>query len=403
MNERMNRTVTLPRRPLGRTGLEVSILGFGCMRLPVERPSGLATDPFDPAKRVDAAAATALIREAHARGVNYFDTAWPYHGGQSEVVLGAAVSPFRDEVLLATKSPVWMVQAHGDFDRLLDEQLRRLDTDRVDVYLLHALNRTVWPHLKETGFASFLDRVRRDGRARHVGFSFHDDLETFRDILGSYDWEVCQIQYNFFDVDFQAGLAGLRLAAERGGGIVVMEPLRGGRLVDPLPAEVRALWEEAPRRRTPAAWALQWVWDHPQVATALSGMGAAAELAENLAAAAAAGPLTETERSLVARVREAYRRLLRVPCTGCAYCLPCPNGVNIPTNFALYNDACMFKDPEIAVLSYRHFLPPPARASACLACGECEPKCPQGIAVAHRLAEVHARLGAPGPETVDAP
>lgn len=386
----------VPRRPLGRTGLEVSILGFGCMRLPVEQPTGRAVDAFDPAKRIDAAAATALIREARARGVNYFDTAYPYHGGQSEVVLGAAVSPFRDEVLLATKSPIWMAQTAGDLDRFLDEQLRRLDTDRVDVYLLHALNRAVWARLPDLGFASFLDRIRRDGRARHVGFSFHDDFEAFREIIGGYDWEVCQIQYNFFDVDFQAGLKGLRLAAERGVGVVAMEPLRGGRLVDPLPDEVRSLWDQAPRRRTPAAWALQWVWDHPEVATALSGMGAPAQLAENLAAAADAGPLTDAERALVARVREAYQRLLRVPCTGCAYCMPCPNGVDIPTNFALYNDACMFKDPEVAVMWYSHFLPPPARASACLACGECEPKCPQGIAIAERLAEAHARLGAAG-------
>ncbi len=381
-------------RPLGRTGLEVSILGFGCMRLPIVDPTGKSTDAFDPSKRVDDEAATAMIRHAFRQGVNYFDSAYPYHNGQSETVLGAAVKPFRDRILLATKSPVWLVQCRDDFDRLLDEQLARLETDHLDVYLLHALNKSIWPKLKGCDVIGFLDRVRTDGRARHVGFSFHDDVGTFEEIVDAYAWEVCQIQYNYYDTNFQAGTRGLRYAAARGLGVVVMEPLRGGRLAGRVPPAVQALWETAPVRRTPAEWALRWVWNHPEVATALSGMTVMEQVRENLAIASAGQPgsLTPEELAFVEQVGEAYRTMLKVPCTGCAYCMPCPAGVNIPQNFVLYNEAFMFGDPEMAAFFYNRFLPQPARAAACTECGACEPLCPQGIAVREELKRVRELL-----------
>jgi uncharacterized protein len=385
-------------RPLGKTGRAISILGFGCMRLPIIAPTGKSTDAFDPAKAIDEEAAATMMRHAFEQGVNYFDTAYPYHGGQSEIVLGRGVKAFRDKIMLATKSPTWLVQSAGDFDRLLDEQLGKLQTDHLDVYLLHALNKGIWPRLKQCDFAGFLDRIKADGRARHVGFSFHDDAATFEEIVDAYDWDVCQIQYNYYDVEFQAGTRGLRYAAGKGLGVIIMEPLRGGRLTGRIPPAVRALWDSAPVKRTPAEWALRWVWNHPEVSTALSGMSAMEQVAENLRIAGTGlpGSLSPEELALVDRVRDTYRAILKVPCTGCAYCMPCPNGVNIPQNFTLYNEAFMFGDPDMAAFVYNRFLPPPSRASACLACGACEPHCPQGIPIMEELGKARTLLSRPG-------
>ena len=217
-------------RKLGKNGPDVSVLGFGCMRLPILNATGNATDIFDPKKPIDDEQATQMVQHAISQGINYFDTAYGYHGGQSETFLGKVLKGKREHVLLATKLPVWLVQKPEDFDRLLDEQLGRLDTPYLDAYLLHALGRRLWECMQELGILGMLDKARADGRVRQVGFSFHDDVRTFKEIVDAYEWDICQIQYNFFDRDFQAGREGLRYAAAKGMGMVVMEPLRGGKL-----------------------------------------------------------------------------------------------------------------------------------------------------------------------------
>lgn len=382
-------------RELGRTGCQVSILSFGCMRLPVQDPSGCATDFFNPNKPIDEAEAVRMIHDAFDQGVNYFDTAYGYHSGMSELVLGRAIKGFRDRVFLATKLPVWLVNAPADFDRLLDEQLQRLAVYDLDFYLLHNLGQQNWSWLKAMGMIDFLDRIRRDGRVHHVGFSFHDDLKTFKSILEDYSWDICQIQYNYLDEEFQAGREGLHFAVNRGVGVVVMEPMRGGKLTKGIPAEVQALWETAPIRRTPAEWALRWVWNHPEVSTALSGMSDLDQLKENLALAdlVTAPALSGEEIKLVAQVAAVYHGMLQVPCTTCGYCMPCPSGVNIPFIFSLYNDALLFKEPELSRAVYNRVLSREQQAISCLECGQCEPLCPQHIKIAQELKNVHRHLG----------
>lgn len=383
-------------RRLGSTRLSVSVLGFGAMRLPTEETTGNdAARTYDPNKPIDEKEAIRMIEYAVAHGVNYFDSAYMYHGGKSEALLGKALAPYRDKVLIATKLPAVMVQGPDDFEKFLGEQLLRLKTDHVDVYLLHGLHREVWSRLKEMGILPFLDRIHSQGRARFVGFSFHDDVRVFKEIVDSYDWAVCQIQYNYYDENAQAGKAGLEYAAAKGMGVVVMEPVRGGMLAEPVPPEVEALWDAADVKRPPAEWALRWVWNHPEVSTALSGMSTMDQVIANVRTAEEGEPgsLGPKELTLVEKVRETYKKMFKVGCTGCAYCMPCRAGVSIPTMLSAYNDSFVFphKAEMIAAL-YNIFLKPEQRASACIECGECEEKCPQQIPIREELKNVHRRL-----------
>ena len=275
-------------RKLGKTGCDVSVLGFGCMRFPIVGGAG-AVDLFDPSKPINEEEAGAMIRYAVEHGVNYFDTAYPYHGGQSETFVGRRLRPYREKVFVATKLPAWLVQGSRDFERFLGEQLERLDTGYIDFYLLHGLNRQLWAGMKELGVLDFLDKIQADGRIRYAGFSFHDDVKIFREIVDSYDWAISQIQYNYFDEYYQAGKNGMNYAASKGAGVVIMEPLRGGKLTDRIPERIQKLWDSAPVKRTPAEWALRWVWNHPEVSTVLSGMSSMAQLIENIRIAEDAG------------------------------------------------------------------------------------------------------------------
>ena len=381
-------------RKLGKANLNVSILGFGCMRLPTKNGSGSGADRFDPNKAINEEETIKMIRYAIDQGVNYFDTAYPYHSGKSEPLLGIAVKGYRDKVMIATKLPVWLVKEEKDFNKFLDEQMKRLGTDYLDVYLLHGLNRQVWSKMLQLKVFEFLNQIRADGRVRHVGFSFHDDVKIFKEIVDSYDWEICQIQYNFFDENYQAGKEGLTYAASKGLGVVVMEPLRGGKLTDQIPAEVQTIWESAEKKRTPAEWALRWVWNHPEVSTALSGVSTMGQIMENMRVANEGKPnsLSEKELSIITQVKEVYRKMLKIDCTGCAYCMPCETGVDIPSNFSLYNDMFMFKNPEINVFLYNEFISPERRASACIECGKCEEQCPQHLQIQEALKVVHRSL-----------
>jgi predicted aldo/keto reductase-like oxidoreductase len=380
-------------RDFGSLDFRPSALGFGTMRLPVHK----GDDGKPDFARIDAGEATAMLRRAIDGGVNYVDTAWMYHEGESEKWLGQALKGgYRERVKIATKMPVWDVKQPGDFDRILGEQLDRLGEDRIDFYLLHSLDARHWQDVLDQGQLVAAERALADGRIGHLGFSFHGTYEVFEEILAATDlWEFCQLQFNYMDEDEQAGRKGLDLAASRGLGVIVMEPIRGGMLAHNLPPRIERLWGEAPVERTPAEWALQWVWSVPEVSFVLSGMSTMQQVQDNLAAAGRSRPglLTADELALVARVRDAYRELSPIPCTACRYCMPCPQGVNIPEILGLYNDAHMYGAPARQRLMYS-FLDDGERADSCTACGECESVCPQGIAVSGWMEKAQAFLGA---------
>src|ERR1039457_6844511 len=344
--------VTMQFRKFGKLDWNASVLGFGCMRLPT-----VDGNPNGP--NINEAEAVRMIRLALDRGVNYFDTAYIYHEGNSETVLGKALRGHRDQVKIATKSPVWLIQKEADFDRILNEQLGKLETDHIDFYLLHALDKKRWSEIVPK--FKLLEKVEaaiRDGRIRHLGFSFHDIYESFAEIVNGYDrWTFCQIQYNYMDTENQAGTKGLKLAASKGLAVVVMEPLLGGRLADP-PPDVRELMESYPVPRTSAEWALTWLWDQPEVSVVLSGMSTMVQVEENLrfAEASRIGSFGPTEHALIAAVRERYSARTVIPCTRCGYCMPCPNGIDIPANFEFFNYAHAFNDLMTARLRYKVFL-----------------------------------------------
>lgn len=372
-------------RPFGRTGQQVSNLGFGCMRFPV-----IDGDP----KRIEEPQAETMLRTAIEGGVNYFDTAYVYHGGESERVLGRVLKKdgLRDRVFIATKIPTWMLEKDGDIDRFFDEQLERLQTDHIDMLMMHALGTKHWARAREHGVIEFMDRVVREGRVRYPGFSFHDTTEVLREIVDAYDWVFCMLQYNYLDVEHQAGTEGVKYAASRGLAVNVMEPLRGGHLVKTIPAEVQAIWDAAPVRRSPVEWALRFIWDHPEINAVLSGMSTLEQVEDNLRLAEYSAPnnLSEEERERIAKARAAYEGRSRIQCTDCGYCIPCPHGVAIPRNFSLYNDGHMYEDLASFARSYRDQMKPEERADACIECGECLEKCPQHLQIPDLLRQVAA-------------
>lgn len=374
-------------RKFGTLDFNVSALGFGAMRLPTKKAGDKRVVDEDEARK--------MLYYAIDNGVNYIDTAYPYHDGQSEVFVGKALKDgYRDKVKVATKLPSWLVKETSDFDKLFNEQLERLQTEYVDFYLLHTLNADLWPKIRDLGVIEWAENQIRQGRIGHLGFSFHDKQPVFLEIVDAYDWTFCQIQYNYMDIEEQAGTAGMKHAASKGIAVVVMEPILGGRLVDP-PQRIQALWEKAEIKRTPADWALQWLWNQPEISTVLSGMSTMQHTEENVASAKTSkvGLLTDVELALVDQVREQYKALSAIPCTACEYCLPCPSGVNIPRNFGTYNMGLMYDKPEDAREGYNRWMPEDQRAANCVQCGECDPKCPQQIPISHWMPVVHDVLG----------
>ena len=311
---------------------------------------------------------------------------------------------YRGKVKLATKLPSWLIEKREDMDTFLNAQLEKLKTDHIDYYLVHALVGALWDNVEKLGVADFLTKAKADGRIRNAGFSFHGAGEDFSRIVDAYDWDFCQIQYNFLDEKNQAGTAGLEYAASRGLGVIIMEPLRGGNLTKTVPPAVREIWDEATVKRTPAEWALRWIWNHPEVTVVLSGMNDEANIRENLKVAGVAYPnsLTEAELQLVKRVESKYRELMKVGCTGCRYCMPCPSGVNIPLCFEEYNNLYLVYNPDgekfmyAARLGGAVALGDPEFASLCVQCRKCVEKCPQHIDIPVVLESVVEELEGPG-------
>ncbi len=378
-------------REMGKTGDRVSVLGYGCMRYP--RING----------KIDEQRTERQIIQAIEQGVNYFDTAYIYLGGKSESILGDVLAKgYRDRVRIATKMPPYKIRSIKDMESVLEIQLGRLRTDRIDYYLVHALSDWgTWDRLKKLGIDEFVRKAKAEGKIRYFGFSYHGDREVFKALVDDYPWDFCQIQYNYMDEHFQAGREGLEYAASKGLGVIVMEPLRGGALVGKMPEEIRRIWEGADAKRSAADWALRWLWNQPEVTTVLSGLNEEAHIDENIRIAndTAPGSLTPKELELYGEVGREYNRLMKVGCTGCGYCMPCPAGVDIPLCFSYYNSKHLFKNNH-AKWQYIGFTGgfmggKPSYASLCKDCGKCEKVCPQHLPIREKLREVAGDMEMP--------
>jgi len=375
-------------RNFGNTGFKPSALGFGCMRLP--QLSGEEN-------QIDEVEATRMIRYAIDQGVNYLDNAWSYHQGNSEPLLGKVLQDgYREKVALATKMPSWLIEKSADFDHYFSQQLERLQTDHIDFYLLHTMNQNYWDNYLKLKVFDWAEKKLADGQIRHLGFSFHDEFPVFETILNGYDhWDFCQIQYNYMDTDYQAGERGLRMAAERGLGVVIMEPLKGGRLaIEVPPGPVKEVFDRSQSPCTPAEWALQWLWNQPEVGLVLSGMSTMEQVGQNLASASRSGvgSLSTEDIEIVTDARNAWQGLAPVACTHCEYCLPCPSDVMIPQVFKIYNNAVMFNQQEQGRTAYKNQIPDNSQADACIECGTCETLCPQNLTIIDYLKDAHAYL-----------
>ncbi len=374
-------------RRFGMLDWEVSVLGFGVMRL--------ASIDEDPVNRTEAESIQ-MIRYAIDHGVNYLDSGYPYHMRRHEnltrLISQALQDGYRQKVKVAATLPSFLMNSSLDFDRYLNNQLRWLQIDRIDFYLLGGLNRETWPTLQELGVLHWAEGAMKDGRFDKLGFSFHDDFQVLRDILDAYDkWALCQFHYSYMDVAHHPGIGGLKYAVEKGLAVVITEALRGGRLTKEPPESVAKVWASAKQKRTPAEWGLRWVWNHPEVSVVVSDMSTMEQVAEDVALADSAEPdsLTVQELILISKVREAYRKLRPIPCTACRCCMPCPQGIDVPRIFELYNDAMMYCDIETPRFIYGI---EQYDAESCTECGSCVDTCPKKIAMLDYLKAAHQLL-----------
>ena len=364
---------------------DVSLLGVGTMRLPTSE-DGSVNEPE----------AIKIIRTAIDSGVNYVDTAYGYHDGESEKVVGKALRDgYREKVLLADKMPIWLAKDEAAMREIFYTQLDRLDTDCIDLYLVHNVNAPIWRRAKKLNLMAFLEEMKVQGRIKHIGFSFHDSLDFFKEVLEEYPWEFCQIQLNFMDKDFQAGVEGLKYAADKGLDVVIMEPLKGGRLTDMIPPTIQKLWDTAAVKRPPAQWAFKWLANMLEVTTMLSGMSSMEQLQANLKTLSdpTLPELTEEEKGLIDRVSDEYNRLIRYSCTGCKYCMPCTVKLDIPKIIGYYNDWNTYQQNPSTKWEYVTWIDQGRHASDCTGCGACVEKCPQSLPIPEIMEKAAGAFG----------
>lgn len=376
-------------KTLGITKEKVSILGMGCMRLPTRDNT-----PMSP--NIDEIHTSKMIEYAIENGVNYFDTAYPYHSGNSEIIIGNILKNYqRNSFFLATKSPVWLINSKGDFSKFLYEQLNKLKTDYIDFYLLHSLDNNRWNNrILKHDVLKELEDAKQKGLIKHLGFSFHDSFNTFKHIIDSYDkWEFCQIQYNYMDIENQATYKGVEYAFKNNLGIIIMEPLRGGRLANP-PENAKSLIENYKLKLSPVEWSMKWLWSHKEISIVLSGVSNLEQLKNHIDFINNTSDFSfsKDDSSFIEELRKSFLNRIKIDCSKCNYCLPCPNGINIPRNFELYNDVFIYENPIPPRITYQRFMLDTEKASNCIECKECESKCPQKLEICDLLKIVDKEL-----------
>ncbi len=371
----------MEKRKMEKLGVETSLLGFGCMRFPVTKDG-----------KINEAEAERLLDKAYAAGVNYFDTAYPYHGGESERVVGRVMKKYdRGSFYLATKLPCWEVKTLEDVDRLFQEQLDKLQTEYIDFYLMHALNRDRFREMTEMGCVKRLEELQAEGRIRHLGFSFHDNYEAFENILNSRDWDFCQIQLNYMDAKEQAGIKGYELAAEKKVPLVIMEPVKGGSLAA-FPQDITEMYHSLNPSASMASFALRWVGSLPGVKVVLSGMSTMEQVEDNLKTFGTFTPLSDREKETIDKVVALINSRVQNGCTGCGYCMPCPAGVEIPRNFRIWNTYHMYRNYDMVKGEWEKHMGEEHKAKNCIKCGKCEKVCPQKLSIRDDLEKVQADL-----------
>ena len=368
-------------RKMGKLDVMTSLLGFGCMRFPLKADGG-----------IDEELSEQMLLEAYRNGVNYFDTAYTYHNSESESFTGKVLNQLpRESYFVATKFPSWLLKKTSDVREICEIQLSRLDKDFVDFYLLHTLDARHWEKVVSLGVIEECERLKKEGKIRYLGFSFHDSYDVFERIIKAYDWDFCQIQLNYMDTDEQAGMKGYKLATSLGIPVIVMEPVKGGSLAR-LPDDILSVLDEVTPGASPASWALRWVGGLPNVKVVLSGMSTMEQVAENCRIFKDFKPLSEKESAAVAKAAELFRKRIRNGCTGCGYCMPCPFGVNIPENFKIWNEYGMFENVGHTRWWWNESLSASAKADQCAECGQCESVCPQGLSIIADLKTLQAEI-----------
>jgi len=368
-------------RSIEKLGISVSLLGYGCMRFPTKKDGTIDSDE-----------AEKLLDLAYKNGVNYFDTAYPYHGGESEPFVGKALSKYeRSSFYLATKLPAWQIKSLDDAKRIFHEQLERLGMEYIDFYLIHSLHKKTWDKMVELGIPEFCEELKEQGKIRYIGFSFHDEYKVFEEILTYRPWDFCQIQLNYMDTEEQAGMKGYHLAESFGIPVIVMEPIKGGQLAS-LPDEISDELRKADPNASNASWALRWVGSLPNVRVILSGMSAIEQVQDNLKTFESPNPLNPYEQQLISRVSEMMNSRVNNGCTGCNYCMPCPKGVNIPFNFRIWNTYGVYQNAGSARWQWKHEIDDSQKAIHCVSCGLCEKACPQKIEIRKDLKKLQIEL-----------
>ncbi len=371
----------MEKRKLENLGIETSLLGFGCMRFPIT-PKGDIDEPE----------AERMLDKAIKEGVNYIDTAYPYHQGNSEVVVGKVLKKYpRDSFYLATKLPLWKVEGKEDVRRIFEEQLAKLQTNYIDFYLMHAVNKERWDKMKELGCIPILEKLKEEGKIKYLGFSFHDSYEVFEEVLNYRDWDFCQIQFNYIDTEEQAGLKGYKLAEKKGVPLVIMEPVKGGRLAA-FSGDIAERFQKLDESASLASFALRWVGSFPNVKVILSGMSSMEQVEDNLKTFRSFKPLSEEEIEVIQDVVRTMKGRIQNGCTGCKYCMPCPAGVDIPGCFGVWNQYHIYQNYNLVKQDWENSIGEKHQPKNCVKCGKCEEACPQKLSIRNDLEKVQADL-----------